>query len=189
MAAFAAAGMAESQPTYAHFNWGVQAQPGTPSAAPAGRWGAAKATIGATVAAVLASLPAVGVASTTGGTTAPGGLINYATRGLGCTPVLSHNSAEMVKILNFMLARPAADFAAIGRIHALAAQSFACMDAQPSIEVRVEEEPDGPALFMTVDTHGMDFDEQMRREQAMRDTIWADAQLQAAKNYVVISVY
>lgn len=189
MAAFAAAGMTESQPTYAHFNWGVPAQPCPPSTALPSKWGTAKATIGATVAAVLATMPAMGFASAASGTTAPGGFINYPTRGLGCIPLLTHNSAEMAKIQDFMLARPAADFRAIERIHMLAAQSFASMDAAPSIDVRVEEEPEGPALFMTVDTHGMDFDEQMRREQAMRDAIWADAQLQAAKNYVVISVY
>lgn len=189
MAAFSAAGTTSPQPTYAQHNWGVPAQPSPPTTVLPSMWNTAKATIGVTVAAVLASMPSFGVASIASGTTAPGGFINYPTRGLGQVPLLSHNSAEMAKIQDFMLARPAADFRAIERIHTLAAQSFASVGAVPSIEVRVEEEPEGPALFITVDTHGMDFDEQIRRELTMRESIWADTQLQAAKNYVVISVF
>lgn len=124
------------------------------------------------------------------GTAATGGLISDASRDLGRALHLPYISEAMDKIKDFMLARSAADVGAIVQIHALAANSFAsATGTAPQIDVRVEEEPDGAALFLTVDTRGMDFDEQMRRELQMRDAIWADARLRAAKNYVVISVY
>lgn len=202
MGAFAAFGTTPTQLTYAQHNWGIPST-GVGLADPKGIWAVAKVAASATMVTALAAVtmpaPAKPLPASAqplrawdfgAGTMAPGGLISDASRVLGRTMHLPHNSEAMDKIKELLFARPATDVGAIAQIHALAAQSFATpTGGAPQIDYRVEDEPDGPALFLTVDTHGMDFDEQMRRELAMRDAIWADARLQAAKNYVVISVY
>lgn len=203
MQALAAFAPAQAQSTYAQPSWAI---PTTRLGLndPKGIWAVGKTAMGATIAAALAAValpaseeklpppnaPYLRAWANGMGTTEPGGLISDASRELARALHLPHNSEAMDKIKDFMLARAGADAGAIVQIHALAANSFATSTGTaPQIEVRVEDEPDGPALFLTVDTNGMDFDEQMRRELQMRDAIWADARLQAAKNYVVISVY
>lgn len=87
----------------------------------------------------------------------------------------------------FKLQMPAADLAAVQRICDMAARAFQA-SRRLSLDISVEQEEAGPALFLTLDTHSMDFDEQLRQEAALRSAIQADGRLASAKRYVVIAV-
>mgnify|MGYP001577717687 CR=1 FL=1 len=203
MTAFAAAGAVKPQHTYTTPTGAI------PSVAvghidPKGIWATAKVFLGVTAAAALTTIPTPAYtmpqtgytqplkARESGGTgtMAPGGLISDATRDLSRIAQLPHNSEAMDALNNFILARPGVDVGAIKQIHALAASRFASpTGSAPKIEYEVVDEPSGPALFLTVYTQGIDFDEQMRRELALQEAIWANARLQTTKNYVVINAY
>lgn len=53
----------------------------------------------------------------------------------------------------------------------------------------VDHETETPRLFLTIDTHGMDLSEVMRREMAVHDLIAQDPVLKAAtRNHIITAV-
>lgn len=130
-------------------------------------------------------------ATATQSTARGGGLLSYGTTGLGLQADLPGAQVAMDQnVQTFLQAHTSADLGAIAQIHALASNGFAMAPGfRPAIQFRMEQEPEGPMLFISVDTHGMEFEEQMRREMVMREAIINDERLAAAKNYVVINVY
>ena len=87
----------------------------------------------------------------------------------------------------FLQCVPAATGAAVQQIFDLALQHFG-EHTHLGAEFTLEEEETGPTLFLSLDTHGMDFDAQWKQELAMRTAILADPHLAALKRHVVISV-
>ncbi len=96
--------------------------------------------------------------------------------------IMNHASVNQ-----FRLQFPAADLEAVQGIYDLAVKAFQAA-SRLSAGLSVEQEETGPALFLSLDTHGMDFDEQLRHETALRAAIAADSRLAEAKRYLVISV-
>ena len=123
--------------------------------------------------------------------TARSGLLSYGGAGLGQQPAMhAAQTALDQNVQTFVQERVGADLGAIQEMHRMAVHSFATPLGLPAVEFEASsEEESGPVLFMTLNTHGMDFDEQMRRETALRETIWANERLREAKKYVVISIY
>lgn len=87
----------------------------------------------------------------------------------------------------FLQRVPAATGGAVQQIFDLARQHFG-ERTNLGAEFTLEEEETGPTLFLSLDTHGMDFDAQWEQELAMRSAILADPHLAALKRHVVISV-
>ncbi|OGB68595.1 MAG: hypothetical protein A2486_16170 [Burkholderiales bacterium RIFOXYC12_FULL_65_23] len=102
------------------------------------------------------------------------------------TPI-GYNIMNHASVNQFRLQFPAADIVAVQGIYDLAVQAFQTA-SRLSVGISVEQEETGPALFLSLDTHGMDFDEQLRHETALRSAIQADGRLAEAKRYLVISV-
>ena len=104
-------------------------------------------------------------------------------RGFAQTYSVMHHPA-----VNAFLQRvPAATGGAVQQIFDLARQHFG-ERTNLGAEFTLEEEETGPTLFLSLDTHGMDFDAQWEQELAMRSAILADPHLAALKRHVVISV-
>lgn len=82
---------------------------------------------------------------------------------------------------------PYADLAAIQAIFELAIKNFSGNFRLDS-SFSVVEEDGGPALFLSLDTHGLDFDDQLVRELKLRDEILSNPRLAAAKPYVVLAI-
>lgn len=91
-------------------------------------------------------------------------------------------------VADFKRLVPTADMGAVQGIFDLALKHFG---GTGRLDTRfdLEQEESGPALFLSLDTHGMGMDEQLNREVAMREAIWQDARLREAKQHVVINVY
>lgn len=82
---------------------------------------------------------------------------------------------------------PSASERAVQRIHDLAMERFGHWPTLDTV-FSLEEEEDGPALFVSLDTHGMDFDEQMRLELAMNADIHRDPELAPTRRRIVLTV-
>lgn len=100
---------------------------------------------------------------------------------------IGYHIMKHASVNQFRLQFPAADLVAVQGIYDRAVQAFQAA-SRLSVGISVEQEETGPALFLSLDTHGMDFDEQLQHETALRSAIAADSRLAAAKRYVVISV-
>jgi hypothetical protein len=100
---------------------------------------------------------------------------------------IGYNIMNHASVNQFRLQFPAADLVAVQGIYDLAVKAFQAA-SRLSVCISIEQEETGPALFLSLDTHGMDFDEQLRHETALRSTIAADGRLAEAKRYLVISV-
>ncbi|MBX9835205.1 MAG: hypothetical protein K2X65_03425 [Burkholderiaceae bacterium] len=87
----------------------------------------------------------------------------------------------------FLQRVPTATGGAVQQIFDLARQHFG-EHTNLGAKFTLEEEETGPTLFLSLDTHGMDFDAQWEQELAMRTAILADPHLAALKRHVVISV-
>lgn len=98
-----------------------------------------------------------------------------------------HDIMSHLAVNQFKLQMPAADLDAVQRICNMTTQAFQAAQ-RLSLDISIEQEDTGPALFLTLDTHGMDFDEQLQCETQLRDAIQADRRLAEAKRYLVISV-
>lgn len=82
---------------------------------------------------------------------------------------------------------PSASERAVQRIHDLAMERFGHWPTLDTV-FSLEEEEDGAALFVSLDTHGMDFDEQMRLELAMNADIHRDPELALTRRRIVLTV-
>ncbi len=100
---------------------------------------------------------------------------------------IGYNIMKHTSVNQFRLQFPAADLGAVQDIYDRAVKAFQTA-SRLSVGISVEQEEAGPALFLSLDTHGMDFDEQLRHETALRSAIAADSRLAEAKRYLVISV-
>lgn len=92
-------------------------------------------------------------------------------------------------VAKFMTVMPGADLVAVQQIFDLAIQSFHSPIGYPVPSFDMDMEESGPVLCLDLDTHGMETDEQLRREIPMREFILQDARLKAAKQYLVINIY
>lgn len=100
---------------------------------------------------------------------------------------IGYNIMKHASVNQFRLQFPAADLVAVQGIYDLAVKAFQTA-SRLSVGISVEQEETGPALFLSLDTHGMDFDDQLQHETALRAAIQADDRLAEAKRYLVISV-
>ncbi len=98
---------------------------------------------------------------------------------------MSQFSFELTQKIKLQI--PAVDLDAVQRICDMTTQAFQAAQ-RLSLDISIEQEETGPALFLTLDTHGMDFNEQLACEAQLRAAIQADRQLAEAKRYLVISV-
>lgn len=103
------------------------------------------------------------------------------------TPIASVNQDPSVA--KFMAALPGADLGAVQQMHDLAVNTFSSALGTPHATFEMEVDENGPVLFLTLDTHGMETGEQIRRELPMRERILADDRLRAAKQYLVINPF
>lgn len=109
-----------------------------------------------------------------------------ATTGLGAENLLYRVMSNPF-VADFKQRVPHADLGAIQAIFELAVKNFSGnfrMDSSFS----VVEEDAGPALFLSLDTHGLDFDDQLLRELKLRDEILSNPRLAAAKPYIVLAI-
>ena len=96
----------------------------------------------------------------------------------------------MNTIQDFLTCNKNVDVGAITRICEMVTDFFTSETLQSSIEYQVEDEPEGKVLFVRVDTNGMDFDEQLKREIEVRSRIAGDVRLDTAKRrHVVLTVF
>lgn len=100
-------------------------------------------------------------------------------------PTLSAHDVSM-----FMRNMPGADLRALQSIYDLAAAAFGDIpDLHPRYRFDVDADSGRPLLFLNIDTHGMDTDEQLKREVTLHEKIFQDDSLKSALTYHVVSVY
>lgn len=87
----------------------------------------------------------------------------------------------------FLERTPDASARAVQRIFELAMARFGHVPLLQTV-LSFEELEDGPALFVSLDTRGMDFDEQLRREVDLSEAIFDDPALTATNRRVVLTV-
>lgn len=98
-----------------------------------------------------------------------------------------HPTMMSLQVREFLVAKKDADADSLQYLYDAARQQF--FDVRPDMEYRfrTDRETGEPKLFLTVDTHGMDLPEVLRREVALQEQIANSPALQAATAYHVIS--
>lgn len=101
----------------------------------------------------------------------------------------AHPTMQSQEVKKFQLALLDADMDALRDIFDIVQLSFSDVPGM-SWSYRESRDHDTlePQLFLRVDTHGMDLDEQMKRELVMREAIASAPRLVAAKQYHVITI-
>lgn len=100
-----------------------------------------------------------------------------------------HPTMTSSVVQQFMRMSPQADARALADIFDVVMAHFSDVpDLDASYSVYVDPDTEEPQLFLNVDTHGMDVDEDLRRQLLMREKIFSDDRMRAAKAYNVIAV-
>ena len=99
-----------------------------------------------------------------------------------------HPTMRSPEVIGYLQVAPSED---IHAIRALYDRFTAAFDDVPYLEASyrfsVDHETETPRLFLTLDTHGMDLSEVMRREMAVHDLIDQDPVLKAATKHHIIT--